>query len=169
MAKRLLKCYFCGEQFDANSVPFVQVNPRRYAHKTCAEKADPQALEEMESSKKLFDYIKKLFNSDTVSVAIVRQIDAYKKDYKFTSSGILQALTYYYEVKHGSIERSGGRIGIVPYVYDEAAKYYFSIKEAQNRVPAEIIDINIDEIHIPVPQSKIKKRQLFIFLDKGEV
>lgn len=169
MAKRLLKCYFCGEQFDANAIPFVQVNSRRYAHKSCAEKADPQAFEDAQKDKELFDYIKKLFNYETIPVAVIRQIDTYKKDYNYTSSGILQALIYYYEVKHGSIERSGGKIGIVPYVYDEAAKYYFSIKEAQKRNVAQIIDINIDEIHIPIPQGKIKKHQLFIFLDKGEV
>ena len=35
---RKVKCLFCGEQFDRDSVEFVQVK-NRYAHKECFDKA----------------------------------------------------------------------------------------------------------------------------------
>ena len=40
MAKRMLKCLYCGQYFDANQEPTVQVSSRRYAHKACADNQD---------------------------------------------------------------------------------------------------------------------------------
>ena len=37
-----------------------------------------------------------------------------------TPKGIYFALKYFYDVKHGDTSKSGGSIGIVDYIYDEA-------------------------------------------------
>ena len=35
-----VKCYYCGNIFDANKEQFVKVNSTRYAHKSCQEERD---------------------------------------------------------------------------------------------------------------------------------
>lgn len=40
MAKHMVKCFYCGEVFDASTTPYVKPNSRRYAHKTCAQTAE---------------------------------------------------------------------------------------------------------------------------------
>ena len=32
----LVKCLYCGQQFDADKIAYVKPNNTRYAHKTCA-------------------------------------------------------------------------------------------------------------------------------------
>lgn len=34
-ATRMVKCKYCGIQFNRNAEPFVEVGGRRYAHKEC--------------------------------------------------------------------------------------------------------------------------------------
>ena len=62
MAKRMLKCLYCGQYFDANQEPTVQVSSRRYAHKACADNQDAIDKERQE----LEEYIKQLFNVDKI-------------------------------------------------------------------------------------------------------
>ena len=44
---------------------------------------------------------------------------------------MLKTLIYFYEVKHNTIDKSNGRIGIIEYVYNDASKYYYAIWQAQ--------------------------------------
>ena len=60
---------------------------------------------------------------------------------------------------------------IVPYIYQQAYRYYYSLWEAQqkneNKVVQEYVPV-VKEIVIPIPERKIKKRKLFAFLDEEE-
>lgn len=47
--------------------------------------------------------------------------------YHFSYSGILSTLKYWYEIKGNSIAKANEGLGIVPYVYSDAKKYYESI------------------------------------------
>ena len=105
-----------------------------------------------------------------------RQIQQFvKKGYTYT--GILKSLKFFYEVEHGSKEKSGGRIGIVPYVYERAKEYYYNIWLAQQQNLERInemytmntMEIPVVEIHIPSPSRKPMKRnrRLFTFLEEG--
>ena len=46
MAKHMVKCFYCGEVFDASTTPYVKPNSRRYAHKTCAQTAEENKTQE---------------------------------------------------------------------------------------------------------------------------
>ena len=124
MAKHLVKCFYCGESFDANSTPFVMVNSRRYAHKSCKQEKDKRVLEE---------YIKELFGYTSIPPRVSKQIQNYVHDleHHYTYSGIYKTLKYFFEVKGNSIEKANGGIGIVPYVYQEAFTYWRALWEAQ--------------------------------------
>lgn len=59
-------------------------------------------------------------------------------------------------------------LGIVPYIYDKAQVYFDKITSARerNKNIGEIETKEIKEIHIPIPQTTVKKRQLFTFFEE---
>ena len=112
-----------------------------------------------------------LFQVEYLNPRIRKQINQYVNEYKYTYSGILKALKYFYEVKGNSIGKSNGGIGIVPYIYKDSYNYYYDLwlahqvnedKEIQQYVPKVI------EIVIPLPKRQPYRRKLFSFLDEEE-
>ena len=173
MAKRMLKCYYCGEQFDANQVPYVQVNSRRYAHKTCADRALSSKSQEEQDYAVLEQYIKELFNIPALTPRIRKQISTYHSEHNYTYSGIYKTLKYWFEVRGNSIEKANGGIGIVGYTYTEAYRYWKALWDAQqqnNDVKIEDYIASTKEIHITPPCREPMKhtRKLFTFLEEEE-
>ena len=112
-----------------------------------------------------------LFKLDYVTPRIRKQINQYVSEYNYSYTGILKALKYFYEIKKNSLEKSQNGIGIVPYIYNDAYNYYYALWLAQQKNEnKELINkaYKTEEIHIPIPQRKIKKRKLFSFLDEEE-
>ena len=167
----IVKCYYCGQSFDRDKEEFVKVNSRRYAHKKCAENIEEAQSQEDKDKQALEEYIMKLFKTDFVNPMIQKQIKEFRTEYNYSYSGILKALVYFYEIKHNSIEKANGRISIVPYVYQQAYRYYFSLWQAQQKNSGKQIELytpKIREIVISVPERKVKKRKKFSFLDEEE-
>jgi hypothetical protein len=171
MAKHIVKCAICGMSFDANVEPFVKVSSRRYAHQKCSENKE-ENLSQIEKDKEALDqYIMKLFNITYIDPRIRKQIKQYIEEYHYTYSGVLKALIYHYEIKGGDIDKANGALGIVPYVYQKAYNYYYSLWEAQQKNKEKIIEYyvpKVKEIIIPAPERKVKKRKNFSFLDEEE-
>ena len=115
----------------------------------------------------------KLFNEDYVNARIRKQINEFMSKYNYTYSGIQRSLEYFYEVKGNNINKANGGIGIVPFVYQDAYNYYYSLWLAKqrnvNKDLREYYTPKVVEVKIPVPERKIKKRKLFTFLDEEEV
>lgn len=165
----IVTCIYCKKKFDRDKYPFVQVSNRRYAHTECSMSDDQKKAKEESDKEALNNYIMKLFKTTYVDARIQKQIKQYVDEYNFTYSGIQKALTYFFEIKGNSLEKANGGIGIVPYVYKNAYNYYFSLWQAQQKNEDKVVTDyvpNIKEIVIPRPQRKVKKRQLFTFLDK---
>ncbi|MBE6148281.1 MAG: hypothetical protein E7167_02030 [Firmicutes bacterium] len=168
-----VKCPICGKTFDRDKVPFVQVSPRRYAHKECSMSEDERKTQEIKDKEELDNYIMSLFKMTYVDARIQKQIKKYVDENNYTYSGIKKALVYFFEIKGNSVEKANGGIGIVPYVYQQAYNYYYSLWLAQqkneDKVVEEYVPI-VKEIIIPVPERKVRKRPLFSFLDEeGEI
>ena len=161
-------CKYCNKPMNRKDEDCVVLGNGKYAHKKCVEIEDSRELTEQE---KLERYIMKLFGTDYVHQRVKRQINDFIQQYNYTYSGIRKSLVYWYEVKGNSIDKANGGIGIVPYIYQDAYRYYYALWEAkqknkdkdiENYKPEEIV------IHIPAPQRNIKKRKLFTFLDEEE-
>ena len=116
MAKVMVKCLYCGKQFDRISEPNVKIG-RRYAHKACYEAQDDETIK---TEKDKNDFYSK-------------QAESYIKMYDFTYSGMLKSLKWFYEVKHNDKDSSNGKIGIIPYIYKDAYDYYYNLYLAQQR------------------------------------
>lgn len=160
MAGRIRKCRLCGNPIENNeqSVPYKNGYAHKNCFDTTIKKitqdkkeklatkkpdrgqkslkpAKPQkelkeglSEEEFAEKKQLCSYIRELINED-LSVKIYKLMDDYRKKYKFTFNDMYMDLKYYFEVKENPIE--GDAIGIVPYIHDEAQKYYINLKNVQ--------------------------------------
>lgn len=158
-------CQYCKKPMNRKDADCVSLGNGKYAHKECDEKHEPTDQEKLER------YIMQLFKTDHVNQRIRKQINDFMAAYNYTYSGIHKALVYFYEVKGNSLEKANGGIGIVPYIYNDAYNYYYSIWLAKQKNESKnIVDYLPQEtvIHIPSPQRKVKKRKLFTFLDEEE-
>lgn len=158
-AKR--KCVCCGEYIGTGeeSVPYKG----RYAHVRCfqstvkiikkdkdkklAEKAkskekkktstkpkaelkDAVSEEEYAEKKQYYQYLRELIN-DELSAKVYTLSDQYISRYNFTFKEMYQTLVYLHEILEK--ELVGDIVGLIPYFYSEAIKYYESIAEIEER------------------------------------
>lgn len=163
MAKKMVKCPYCQNSFDANSEETVRPSARRYAHKKCYEDAQVTKTKEQEDEEALYKYMKDKFKEDYAYVPLRSQVRKYIEQ-GYTYSGILKTLIYFFDKKGGSLEKSKGRIGIVPFVYVEASKYYKDVHDALQRNEGK--DLNTFKgkervITIVAPERKTKQKKLF--------
>lgn len=167
MAK-YVTCTICKIKFNRESEEYIQVSERRYAHKECFEHKQMETAKEQENLLKLHTYIKTLFGFEEIPQKILRQISSYVKEYEYSYSGILQSLLYFYEIKKNDLSKANGGIGIVPYIYDEARRYFFDEWQRRQKNAGVKIDTYLpqeEKVTISSPQRKPIKRNQFSFLD----
>lgn len=117
----------------------------------------PAAASDMELLK---DYIHKLLGDKARWSVITRQIDTFQKQ-NMTLTGMMKALNYFYEIKHNPIDKANGTIGIIPYCYADAYKYYYAIYLAQKKNEEVQISSDIKVIKIKLPTQKGTLYKLF--------
>lgn len=127
MAKHLVKCKFCGLQFDANAEPYVMVSSRRYAHKSCFEKNESNKTQEERDEENFYKYAQRIFGDDYNFITTRKLANQYIKENGYTYSGMLKSLVWFYEVQHNSVDKANGSIGIIPYIYNKARDYYYAL------------------------------------------
>ena len=167
----IVTCVYCKKKFDRDKIPFVQVSAKRYAHKECSEVENQRLFKEEADKIALENYIIQLFKLEYVTPRIRKQLNTYQEQYGYTYSGMHKALIYFYEIKGNSTEKANGGVGIIPYVYQDAYNYYYSLWEAKQANKDKEIEayVPVEEVvRIPVPQRKLKQRKLFTFLDEEE-
>lgn len=166
-------CAICKERFDRDKYPAVLISSRRYAHASCAGKLSPEEAKQEKELKALEQYIIDLFELEHMDGRITLQIKKFMQDHpEYTYSGIQRTLEYFYRIKGNSIEKANGSIGIVPWVYEEAKRYYYnqwllSQKNAEKDIKLYIPKERV--ITIKPPKREPKKRRIFTFLDAEEV
>ena len=108
-------------------------------------------------------YICQLLGYEEVTAKIAKQIEKYHKELGFTYSGMLKSLKYHYEINKNSTVQANGGIGIIPYVYDEAKNYYYSIALAHyyNQEINDVKSYEVKTYNIASPQNKKKTPKLF--------
>lgn len=161
-----VKCSVCGIEFDRDRIQAVRVSARRYAHYECkpecelvplVEKVDPD-------QEKLINYIKTLLGQQYNAARVRKQIKDYIEKDKFTYSGILGSLVYWYEVKGNSIEKANGGIGIVGFIYNDARLYFAKIQNANEiNDDEDILNYNIEEEYIEIESPRMISRGIKLF------
>lgn len=124
----IVTCVYCKKQFNRDKEDTVQISPRRYAHKTCAETGEQNKTQEEKDLEALEAYIMKLFHEDYVNARVKKQIKDFKATYpNMTYSGMLKTLIWWYDIKGNSTEKANGGIGIIPFVYKDAYEYFYAL------------------------------------------
>ena len=148
-------CKYCGQKFNRDNEPFVEVGSRRYAHKECADKVDASISPEEKEYIALEEYIKKLFNINTLSAKIKKQIHDFRQEYGYTYSGMLKTLYWWYDIKRNSIELSQEGIGIIPFIYNQAEKYFYAL------YMAKLFNDGVDEYKPKVEEIEIASPRVY--------
>lgn len=165
-------CTICKKRFDRDKYPAVLVSSRRYAHAVCAGALSEEEAQKEKQRQELENYIIKLFNLEHMSGKITLQINRYLQEHpEYTYSGIKRTLEYFYEIKKNPIEKANYSIGIVPWVYEDAKRYYYnqwllSQKNSEKNIATYVPKVR--EITIKPPRREPRKRKIFTFLDKEE-
>lgn len=172
MAKlKLVKCRICGKMIDRSVEKYVDHSPW-FAHEECYNKREQEKSQEEKDLEALMQYCKELYGKDFDYARTLRLAKSYHEKMELTYTGMQKTLEYVYKVKHLSLEKGKGSIGIVPSLYGEALRYYFSIWEANQNTQPKILEPyepKTVEIVIPIPQRpKAAIKKFFKMLEEDE-
>lgn len=159
----LVTCRFCGKK-DINrntqeeGVVWCQTSPRFYYHIDCYEKQlagiEKKRKKEITEEQIPDAWLESVYYYLQQDLKIVCNYAKLYKEWKRliqkgrTPKGIYFALKYFYDVKHGDTSKSGGSIGIVDYIYDEAKNYWENIEIRNNGI--------VDKLEQEAQKNKIK-------------
>lgn len=112
----------------------------------------------------LWYYIYRLFgqysDDKPVSDWNVTQMMKFKNQ-GMTYKGQLLTLKYFFEIKKSSVEKSNGSIGIIPWIYSEAAEYYAQ-KEKEQKAISDAIKAQLEKDRVEIkynPSNYINKKK----------
>lgn len=159
MAAHKVKCFYCGQTFDANKEPFVKPKANRYAHKACHDNAEKNKTQEERDREALIEYIKYLFGANPNPRVWKQMKDYHELGYSY--SGMQKALYWHFELRHESIEKANGGIGIIPYVYEDAKRYFFSLYLAKISNEEANFTHKVREFNIEPPAVQKRPPRLF--------
>lgn len=148
---RQVICPYCKEKLDKDEAhPYK----KRYYHEKCFNEWQAHS----QHRKDLIAYICELHNLDAPTGMILKQIKEFENDYGYKLKGMELALRYFYETL-GNPVREGDGIGIIPYVYEEAKKYYILRMKAQESAEEnEGNYVTSRKVKITSPKLDYKKR-----------
>ena len=126
------KCNMCGSKF------LIEELIIRSGKKYCSECIEIKD-QENEDWSTLYEYIKDIYNFSTVPILFITQLNKFRKDEKnpLTSIGMYYTLKYYYEILENEILDDKG-VGIIPYYYDQASKYYSKVFDLEEKAESFI-------------------------------
>lgn len=162
---RKVKCPECGTFNDKENT--ICHNSKYYC-KVCYD----NKMIEVQDYKNLIAYICELYQIDVPTGWMLKQIKDFKEQFKYTYRGIKTTLHYFYELQDGHDVDDSMGIGIVPFVYDEAKKYYIDKKAVKdsiagcdiNKVQEQKRVVNIKKHHDP--HTNIYKDMAMIDIEK---
>ena len=131
---RPVKCPYCNQYFRRSSEQFIY-DKGRYWHEECHKLNLGEKSKTDSDRRELLAYIEKLLNKK-IDARILKQIKTYTEDYGYKYKGIQLTLEYFFELKGNLISKAQGGIGIVPYVYEEAKKYYMMKNQVSESLDA---------------------------------
>lgn len=130
-------CPGCGKEFDIRG-EYIKTSTR-YWHPQCHEAKIKEKEERKEDNlgrQAIFNYLTGLGMEPNYIRWGKQRNDFHKKGY--TDVGILLTLKYWFEVKQGDLAKANNGMGIVPFIYEDAQKYYQNILEKQEKLEQEM-------------------------------
>lgn len=148
----IVKCLYCGKQFDRDKINAVQLG-RRYAHEECVAQQNESLIQEEKDKEEFYKIVKSIYGKNYNFMMINKQATSYIKQYGYTWSGMTKCLNWFYNINHGSLEEGHGGIGIIPYIWNDVYQYYYNLYKAQDKNKKAKIQNSIIEFNIQSPKS----------------
>lgn len=130
-------CPGCKEKFDIRTG--YKKSTTRYWHPSCYEKKQ----EELASTKErdlgrqaVFNYLTEI-GMEPNYIRWAQQLGKFRRE-GYTDAGILLTLKYWFEVRQEDIDKANGGMGIVPYVYQDAQRYFHKLLQKQEQLEEEV-------------------------------
>ena len=129
---------------------------KKKAAKPKAELKDYVSNEDYQDKKAFYEKIRSLTGEEDISSKIYVLVDKYVSRYSYTFKGMLNTINYL-ELKEKNL--SGDIIGIIPYYYTEAEKYYEDIDSIEKNAQTKNISDMYKEKVIQIrPKQRIVKQ-----------
>ena len=159
----LRQCIYCKQKFDITKEGYEMPRPHKYAHIKCYKE---NYTPDEEYITKIYSLLKEEIGMTYDYQTCERQRIHFVTKMGYTNEGIYNALKYHYLVKKGSIEKSGNRIGIVSYVYNEAQEYYQNLKKRQLQTNQGLkTQLTQDVKTVKIDTNPYKDKRKYIDLD----
>jgi hypothetical protein len=143
MAKKV-KCPMCKTL--NNREDTVTISNRYYCVE-CADKREEEKARNKDNWDELFDYICDLYNIDTLTGLMFKQIKDFRDNYNYTNKGMYLTLKYYYETLDNEVKDNTG-LGIIIYYYEQAKQHFIESKEVKKHLGEFEIDEHINIVKI---------------------
>lgn len=154
--KNIRKCYYCGGDVDITTDKYSKVHSNRYAHRECHIK---NYTPDEEYIPKIYEYLKSInFNYNYTQCD--KQRVNFIKTMGYSNEEIYLTLKYMYSIKKLSPERSEGRIGLVPYLKEEAIQYFHNIEKRQEEIGIAVekqLERGVKVIRVLAPEKPVDK------------
>lgn len=109
--------------------------------------------------KEFTDYVCKLFGLKKPGPVIYSQRRTFMDKYGYTDRGMVLALRYAYEVQGNKIANAQERIGLIPYVYDEAQAYFSSLEKKQEEIAQKLAQATEEKEREVIVVREVPRRQ----------
>lgn len=155
-------CRVCGgainRDVEIENVDWIMPSRNYFYHKKCYE--DWKSKEEREKDEfwidMIYDYIARDLKIPYNYFMCEKQRMSFVKR-RMTNKGIYFALKWFIEVKKGSMEKSNGGIGIIPYIYEESCNYWIG-QEKKHKGFLEELEQQLAEAAAREKQTVYKKK-----------
>ena len=113
----------------------------------------------------MYRYVKEKFHKEMdfqkVKDQLTKMLNKHESE-GWTLQNMYKAFKYFYEVQHGDYSKSKGGIGILPFIYDNAMKYYEMLDKKQKEIEASISKEKPKETMLIVPRmEKERKKEIY--------
>ena len=170
----MAKCRVCDLPIDKTKDDWIMPSKNYYYHKNCYDNwKKAQFTSDEEYVEMIYDFIARDLKVSYDWWVCEAQRKKFSKENKMTNKGILFALKYFYEIKHGDWEKGHGGIGIIPFIYNDSCAYWAARERKSSGIIAEIERqmreaTNRQKVRIKKTEDKRNKKVDFSVLDELE-
>jgi len=119
LAKKV-KCPTCGKMNEKENTKTIS---NKYYCIECGDIREKEIEKNKDYWDELFEYVCELYNIDTLTGMMFKQIKDFRTINNYTNRGMLLTLKYYYETLENEVKENTG-LGIITYFYEEAKRHY---------------------------------------------
>lgn len=145
-----VKCQECGLMVD--KLQAVQDDKKKNYH--------PKCLTIKKEKEELYALVCDVFKFKAPGPRVYAQVKKYLAD-GYTVRGIINAVDYFFNVKHNPIEKANNGLGIVPYVYEEANEYFNRLEYKKKKIAESVTQFSADKKVVVLRPTQKTKKQIF--------